>query len=109
VSEIIENIEGARNSQDDIIIWADTQKKLTERTKEVLDATFLGHILSASGISPDPSKVEAISSMPSPKNKPDLQIPHVSEVTTPLRSLIEKTQSGNSMSLINYHSTESKN
>jgi len=41
VSEIIENIEGARNSQDDIIIWADTQKKLTERTKEVLDAIKL--------------------------------------------------------------------
>ena len=76
----VEGIHGVKNSQDDIIIWGESIDELDKRTNEVLSAiqdsgmklnknkcvfrgeqvTFLGHILSGNGISPDPSKVEAI-------------------------------------------------
>ena len=36
VSEIIEDCEGAKNSQDDIIIWGTTIEQLHNRTKKVL-------------------------------------------------------------------------
>ena len=93
ISEIIESCEGAKNSQDDIIIWGETKQQLTDRTVKVLEKirksglklnkakcvfgtteiTFLGHKLSQHGISPDPEKVKAIREMPVPINKSDLQ------------------------------------
>jgi hypothetical protein len=93
VSEIIEGIKGAKNSQDDILIWGNTKEELNSRTVKVLQrirnyglkltkskcifgATaiiFLGHKLSSEGISPDPSKISAIKEMPYPENKKDLQ------------------------------------
>ena len=39
----------------------------------VQSITFLGHKLSSTGISPDPQKVNAISEMPKPTSKMDLQ------------------------------------
>ena len=39
----------------------------------VQNITFLGHKLSSTGISPDPQKVNAISEMPKPTSKMDLQ------------------------------------
>ena len=36
VAEIIEECEGARNSQDDIIIWGSTKEELSDRTIKVL-------------------------------------------------------------------------
>ena len=74
VAEIIEGCDGARNSQDDIIIWGATKDELRDRTIKVLEKTrnaglrlnkakcqicvekviFLGHQISAEGISPCP-------------------------------------------------------
>ena len=63
---------------------------------------YLGHILTQDGLKVDESKVSAIKNMPSPQNKKDLMrflgmvtyltkfIPNMSEVTSPLRSLLEK-------------------
>ena len=64
--------------------------------------TFLGHTLSADGITPDPAKVDAIINMPLPKSKADLQrfigmvnylgkfVPNLSQITAPLRDMLKK-------------------
>ena len=36
IAEILEGIEGSANSQDDIIIWAETPEQLQERTISIL-------------------------------------------------------------------------
>ena len=70
----------------------------------VQEVTFLGHKISAEGLSPDPSKVKAISEMPIPNNKAELHtflgmvaylakfFDHLSDNTKVLRTLIEKKQ-----------------
>ena len=93
IASIIENIEGCKNSQDDIIIWADTLELMKSRTIEVLQAirksgmklnlskcqfnrneiTFLGHKITDKGVEPDPRKSKAICDMPEPSNKKELQ------------------------------------
>ena len=63
---------------------------------------YLGNIVSAKGFTPDPEKIRAIIEMPPPESKQDLRrvlgmvnylsecIPNMSEITTPLRSLLRK-------------------
>ena len=66
------------------------QSKCTFASKSL---TFLGHIISADGVKLDPSKVNAITDMPIPKSKVDLQrflgminnvskfVPNISQIT----------------------------
>ena len=63
--------------------------------------TFLGHIFSDKGVKPDPAKIKAITEMPTPTKKTELQrflgmvtyfgqfIPDLSSKTTHLRQLLE--------------------
>jgi len=44
--------------------------KLKLKKKEV---TFMGHVISAEGLKPDPTKIEAAFSMPTPTNKQDVR------------------------------------
>ena len=84
ISQILEGLPGTLNSQDDIIIWAESKEELIDRTISVLqsvrqaglklnrdkcvfevqETTFLGHKLSKNGIEADPRKIEAIVNMP---------------------------------------------
>ena len=93
MSEIIEGLERARSSQDDIIVWGKTLAEHNNRVSKVKtkvreseqklnkskcvfgvqNNTFLRHKLSITGISPDPQKVKAISEMPKPTSKTNLQ------------------------------------
>lgn len=69
---------------------------------EVTTIKFLGHVLSAKGVAIDPEKVEAISKLRVPDNKTELQrllgmvtylakfIPNLSQITQPMRKLLEK-------------------
>lgn len=73
--------------------------KLQFKLKEV---RFHGHILSASGLKPDPEKVKAIVDMPNPEDAKGVQrligfanylakfMPHLSAVCEPLRRLLDK-------------------
>ena len=122
VAQITEGIEGCLNSQDNILVWADSKEEHDRRVHEVLskvrasglklnkskcvsgvtDLKFLGHIISGRGIEPDPEKVSATVDMPLPTNKKELQkflgmvnylgkfLPNVSDVSAPLRKLLEK-------------------
>jgi hypothetical protein len=115
VASVIANLPGCANSQDDIIVWGTTKEEHDSRLRNVLtqirasglklnphkcvfgstSLTFLGHTMSPEGVKPDPSKVEAITQMPPPKSKADLQrfmgmvnyvgkfIPNLSQITTP--------------------------
>ena len=93
IAEMLEGIEGSANSQDDIIIWAETPEQLREHTRLVLisirkhdlklnlskcqfektEVTFLGHFISDRGVEADPIKIRAIDEMPLPTNKKELQ------------------------------------
>ena len=122
VAQIISGIDGVDNSQDDIIIWGNSKVEHENRLMQVLsriresgmklnlskcifgqkEVTFLGHILSAEGVKPDPEKTRAIKEMPLPRNKVELQrflgminylgkfLPNLATVTTPLRELLQK-------------------
>ena len=122
VASVIANLPGCANSQDDIIVWGTTKEEHDSRLRNVLtqirasglklnphkcvfgstSLTFLGHTMSPEGVKPDPSKVEAITQMPPPKSKADLQrfmgmvnyvgkfIPNLSQITAPLRQLLKK-------------------
>ena len=119
---IIQGLEGVANIQDDIIVWGSTPAEHDEHPQHVLEKCreanlklnkekcefrlnelkFVGHIFSADGVRADPDKVEAISGMPSPRDKSDLRrflgminylgkfMPNLSEKTALLRSLLEK-------------------
>jgi len=66
------------------------------------EISYVGYILSKDGVKPDPKKTEAIAAMPAPKNREELQrfigmltylakfIPNLSQVASPLRTLLEK-------------------
>ena len=93
IAQIIENIEGAKNSQDDIIIWGENSDKLQQRTIKVFESVrkhglklniskcqfdqseiiFLCHKITAEGIHSDHNKVEAIQKMPCPSDVKGLQ------------------------------------
>ena len=67
--------------------------------------TFLGHIVSPSGVAPDPSKTDKVTSWPTPACKRDVQqfiglvnyyrrfIRHFASIARPLHRLTEKTPS----------------
>ncbi len=75
-------------------------EKCTFKAKEV---SYMGHLLTANGFKPDPEKVAAIKNMRRPQNRTELQqylgmvtysgkfLPQLSDVTAPLRLLLEKT------------------
>ena len=77
------------------------KEKLRLRLTEV---KFVGHILSNEGLKPDPQKIQAVVDMPRPTDVPGVQrcmgivnylakfMPHLSNVTAPLRILTHKGQ-----------------
>ena len=63
---------------------------------------FMGHLLTSEGLRPDPDKIQAILQLPEPEDRPALKrflgmvtylskfMPHLSEMTEPLRRLEDK-------------------
>ena len=76
---------------DDLVVWGEDVKQHDVRLKQVLgrcrernlklnrgkchfrmsEVHYVGHVLSADGVKPDPKKVEAIIAMPTPANRED--------------------------------------
>ena len=89
ISKIIAGCEGSINSQDDIIVWGENKEIHDQRLQKALakinesglklnqskclfgisELRFLGHVMSAEGVKPDPKKIEAITAMPVPPPK----------------------------------------
>ena len=114
-------IEGIHIVADDIIIAADSVdehdrilQKVLERARErkvkfnfdklqlrVNTVKYLGTIIGADGVKPDPAKIVAISNMPTPTDKSAVRhllgmvnflanhIPNVASITAPLRDLVK--------------------
>ena len=122
MSEMFHDIKGVEVVVDDLLIWGESKEQHDARLTQVLERarhrnlklnktkcqirkdaiTYIGHILSKDGLKPDPKKTEAITNMPCPQNRDELQrflgmltyqgkfIPNLSHVASPLRTLLEK-------------------
>ncbi|XP_034075852.1 uncharacterized protein K02A2.6-like [Gymnodraco acuticeps] len=121
-TEVTEGLEGVFCHMDDVLVWGQTQEEHDARLYAVLEkiqkagitlnvekcdiskqeVTYLGHVITASGIRPDPSKTEAVRKMEEPKNVSELRsflgmvnqlgkfIPQLTERDKPLRDLLSK-------------------
>ena len=119
---LFQDIEGVEVIVDDLVVWGENVEQHDERLRQVLDRCrkrnlklyrekchirvsevhYVGHVLSADGVKPDPKKVEAILTMPTPANREGLQrflgavtylskfIPNMSQKSAPLRQLLQK-------------------
>ena len=77
--------------------------KLEKCTIAARQVSFLGHIVSASGIMPDPAKIDAVNNITSPRNIKDIRsflglagyyrkfIPGFSPIAAPLLQLTQKS------------------
>ena len=115
-------MDGIETDIDDILVWGRTIEEHDKRLEAALDrakrigmtlnpdkckfrvteVTYLGHKLTATGVRPDPSKVDAVLNMPPPSDKSGVQrllgmvnylakfIPGMSEITAPLREILKK-------------------
>ncbi|XP_077550696.1 uncharacterized protein LOC144163904 [Haemaphysalis longicornis] len=122
MSRILESQTGVVNMIDDILVFGKTRKEHDQRLQQVLarlskagitlnrdkcsfgtnSVKFLGVVVSAHGISPDPDKVAAIKRLPAPEDLSGVRrllglvnhvgrfLPNVSDVTAPIRALLQK-------------------
>ena len=122
VTEVTEGLEGVVCHIDDVLVWGRTQAEHDDRLHAVLEkiqkagitlniekydpsrseVSFLGHVVSASGISPDPVKTEAVKRMQEPTTVSKVRsflgmvnqlgkfIPQLAERDKPLRDLLSK-------------------
>ena len=116
------DLPGVETDIDDILVWGHTEADHNQRLKAVLQrckevnltlnrdkcqfgmsqVTYLGHVINAQGISPDPERVRAITEMPPPQDKKGVErllgvlnyvakfIPDMSSITQPIRELLKK-------------------
>uniref|UniRef100_A0A5S6QFE8 RNA-directed DNA polymerase n=1 Tax=Trichuris muris TaxID=70415 RepID=A0A5S6QFE8_TRIMR len=85
MNDILAGLPGVLCHMDDILVFGSSRQEHDRRLRDVLERlrskgltlnakcqfgrnslTFLGHVISAKGVLPDPSKVEAIANMPPP-------------------------------------------
>ena len=122
MNEILDNLPGVLCLMDDIIVYGKDQQEHKQRLLATLQRlqtagvtlnrekcqfgkttlSFLGHIISADGVSPDPNKVKAIASMKTPTTTTELRrflgmvnqlgkfTPEIAELSKPLRELLSK-------------------
>ena len=116
------DLPGIETDIDDILVWGKTMEDYNKHVEAALkrcqaisltlkkdkcrfeapQVTYLGHIISAEGISPDKEKVRAIAEMPPPEDKKGVErllgvinyvgkfIPDMSTIIHPIRELLKK-------------------
>ncbi|XP_040069533.2 uncharacterized protein LOC115325180, partial [Ixodes scapularis] len=126
MSKILKDCPGVQFYLDDVIVYGSSPQEHDAHLREVLrriksagmklnrkavfrvpTLSFLGHSLSAEGVAPLPSKIEAVLNFPTPSDPTQLKaflglveyyskfIPHCATVVEPMRRLLRK---GNSFS-----------
>ena len=117
--QALEGLEGVRCIADDVLIWGRTDDEHEERVRSFLqrcceigialnkdncrfglqEIPFMGHVVSSSGLKPDPSKIEAIVRMEPPTDKTGVErlrgtvnylsrfFPKLSDVIRPISDL----------------------
>ena len=93
VQQIFHDTDGMKVYIDDLVIWGQSKEQHDDRLFQVLDRakqvnltlnlnkcefrvrkiTYLGEVLSEDGVQPDPEKIRAITEMPRPCTKKDVQ------------------------------------
>ena len=121
MSQVLGDLPGLETDIDDILVWGTTQEEHDSRLNAVLkrcedvnltlnrdkwvfgasEVSYIGHILSANGVQPDPLKVKAITNMLPPYDKKGVErllgtinylakfIPSMSTITKPIRDLLK--------------------
>ena len=117
--QALEGLEGVRCIADDVLIWGRTDDEHDERVRSFLqrcceigialnkdkcrfglqEIPFMGHVVSSSGLKPDPAKIEAIVKMKPPTDKAGVErlrgtvnylsrfVPKLSDVIRPISDL----------------------
>ena len=93
MSHLFDDIEGLDVIVDDLVVWGENTEQHDVGLRQVLDhcrernlklnkdkcrfrlsdVSYVGHVLSADGVKPDPLKVEAVKAMPPPGDRKELQ------------------------------------
>lgn len=121
MSQLLGDLQGVETNIDDILVWGTNQEEHDKRLRAVLDrceqinltlnqdkcqfsvpkVSYIGHILSADGVQPDPEEVRAIREMPPPTDKKGVErllgtinylakfIPNMSTVIQPIRESLK--------------------
>ena len=121
MSQSLGDLQGVETDIDDMLVWGTNQEEHDKCLMAVLNrcekinltlnrdkcqfsvpkVSYIGHILSADGVQPDPEKVRAIQEMPPPTDKKGVErllgtinylakfIPNMSTVTHPIRELLK--------------------
>ena len=121
MSQLLGDLPGVETDIDDILVWGTNQQEHNRRLMAVLDrcqklnltlnqdkcrfsapeVSYIGHILNADSVQPDPEKVRAIQEMPPPTDKKGVErllgtinylakfIPNMSTETHPIRELLK--------------------
>ena len=121
MSQLLGDLPGVETDIDDILVWGKSKEEHDQRLKVVLrrceeinltlnkdkckfgipEVTYIGHILNAKGVQPDPEKTKAIRDMPPPQDKKGVErllgtvnylakfIPNMSTVTKPIRDVLK--------------------
>ena len=129
IERILYGLPCVRNISDDIIIGAKSPEEMLEMLEKTLQrlrlhgitvnkskckffqskVTYMGHVLSADGLSPDPIKVEAMTALKSLTCAKEVRsflgtitycvsfIPNLASLTESLRQLIKKIHPGNGL------------
>ena len=122
MNNLLSDLPGVEVITDDILIYGKTKAEHNERLEAVLQrartvnlklnptktvigkqsVNYVGHIISNTGVTPCPKRVQAINDMPTPTDKHAVQrflgmvnyvhkfIPNMSSIAKPLRVLLEK-------------------
>ncbi|CAG2235993.1 unnamed protein product [Mytilus edulis] len=122
IDECYAELDGVVAIVDDILVYGSTREEHDSNLRRVLqisrekdmklnddklevgvtEVTYFGHVITSSGLRADPHKVQAISDMPPPSNKAEVQTilgmvnylskfaPNLAEITSPMRAILNK-------------------